>query len=109
MCSVSPGIHAFRPCAACFGRHPCYIPDYSIGQDLRLTIESVSTIERPPDSDDHGTYDASDHKLDTLRAMFDALRACSIALRRTKPEPACKCRECRLPSSAAARSSPRRA
>ena len=75
------GVFARHPCfptvCGVFGRHPCY-PDYWIGQDLRLTIESVSTVERPPDGDDHGRSDASDHKLDTLRAMFDALRACWI-------------------------------
>ena len=77
------GVFARHPCfptvCGVFGRHPCY-PDYWIGQDLRLTIESVSTLERPPVSDDHDRSDASDHKLDTLRAMFDALRACWIPL-----------------------------
>jgi hypothetical protein len=75
------GVFARHPCfptvCGAFGRLPCY-PDYWIGQDLRLTIESVSTVERPPDGDDPGRFDASDHKLDTLRAMFDALRACWI-------------------------------
>ena len=76
------GVFARHPCfptvCGMFGRQPCY-PDYWIGQDLRSTIESVSAAaERPPASDDHGRSDASDHKLDTLRAMFDALRTCWI-------------------------------
>jgi len=77
MCGVFPRHPCFPTVCGVFGRHPCY-PDYWIGQDLRLTIESVSTVERPPDGDDHGRSDASDHKLDTLRAMFDALRACWV-------------------------------
>ena len=74
-----------------FTRHPCFpavcsvfasrycIPysTYWIGQDLRLTIESGSAGERstsPGLAEERG----GDHKLDTLRDMFDALRACWI-------------------------------
>ena len=60
MCSVFARHPCFPTVCGVFGRQPCY-PDYWIGQDLRLTIESVSTVERPPDSDDHGGSDASDH------------------------------------------------
>jgi len=79
-----------------FSRHPCLptvcsvfrrgacIPeiDYPFGQDLRLTIESVAIDEQRTgagvrdDANDHP--DAGDHELDTLRAMFAALRACWI-------------------------------
>src|SRR5713101_3492216 len=58
-----------------FRRRPC-IPeiDYPIGQDLRLTIESAAAEEHPSKAGDA----APDRKLDTLRAMFDALRACWV-------------------------------
>ena len=73
------GVFARHPCfptvCGVFGRHPCY-PDYWIGQDLRLTIESAPTGEHPAGGGDHDRSDASEHKLGTLRAMFDALRAC---------------------------------
>jgi hypothetical protein len=75
------GVFARHPCfptvCGVFGRHPCY-PDYWIGQDLRLTIESAPTGEHGAGGGDHDRSDASEHKLGTLRAMFDALRACWI-------------------------------
>ena len=75
------GVFARHPCfptvCGVFGRHPCY-PDYWFGQDLRLTILSVSTDAQAAGNRDQDRSDASDHKLDTLRAMFDALRACWI-------------------------------
>jgi hypothetical protein len=77
-------------CSA-FTRYPCFpaacsvfasrycipYPNYWIGQDLRLTIESASV----GDAAANGALaqDASgEHKLDTLHAMFNALRACWI-------------------------------
>ena len=58
---------------------PLLSREYWIGQDLRLTIESAATGERPPRSAEHRCgRDATDRKLDTLHAMFDALRACWI-------------------------------
>ena len=72
-----------------FSRHPCApavcsvfhrgacIPDYGtpVGQDLRLTVESaVAPAASVPRDDNEG----SEHKLDTIRAMFDALRACWV-------------------------------
>ena len=71
-----------HPCAptvcSVFRRGPC-IPeiDYPIGQDLRLTIESRSPGE-PVAGDGAGDRSDKDHDLDTIRAMFDALRACWI-------------------------------
>ena len=74
-----------------FTRHPCLpaacslfasryctpYSDYWIGQDLRLTIESASASDAPAGG--ALAEDASgEHKLDTLHAMFDALRACWI-------------------------------
>jgi hypothetical protein len=82
-----------------FDYYPC-IPygDFWIGQDLRLTIESKDTGEggasvvanEGAGKDDAGKNDAGKndagkndapagaHKLHTIRAMFDALRACWI-------------------------------
>jgi hypothetical protein len=74
-----------------FARHPCFpagcggfasrycvtYSDYWFGQDLRLTIESASAGDAP--TSEAPAQDASgEHKLDTLHAMFDALRACWI-------------------------------
>jgi hypothetical protein len=74
-----------------FTRHPCFptacsvfasrycipYPNYWIGQDLRLTIESASAGDTPASG--ALAQDASgEHKLDTLHAVFDALRACWI-------------------------------
>jgi hypothetical protein len=69
------------PCApttcSVFRRGPC-IPeiDYPIGQDLRLTIESRSPSE--PAGGDDSRSDPHEHELATIRAMFDALRACWV-------------------------------
>jgi len=69
------------PCApttcSVFRRGPC-IPeiDYPIGQDLRLTIESRSPGE--PAARDDTRSDPHEHELATIRAMFDALRACWV-------------------------------
>ena len=74
-----------KPCAptvcSVYQRRPC-IPEieYPIGQDLRLTIESTSTTDVVTVAHDKNNHDKNDdgHKLDTLRAMFDALRACWV-------------------------------
>ena len=73
-CSVFSRHPCLPSVCSVFRRGPC-IPeiDYPIGQDLRLTIESAA-VEPPSKRDD----DATDHELDTLRAMFAALRACWI-------------------------------
>jgi hypothetical protein len=71
------------PCApttcSVFRRGPC-IPeiDYPIGQDLRLTIESRSPVEPDARDGDGNRSDPNDHELATIRAMFDALRACWV-------------------------------
>jgi len=79
-----------RAFCSVFTRHPCYptgcgvfatrycVPysHYWVGQDLRLTIESASAGDGPASG---LAQDASgEHKLDTLHAMFDALRTCWI-------------------------------
>ena len=90
-CSVLSG----RPChpsfCGVFHRGPCmpyYLPP--IGEDLRLTI--VSTDDNPADknagentgtakSDQAGSENetaAADHTLDSISAMFAALRACWV-------------------------------
>ena len=71
-----------RPCAptvcGVYQRRPC-IPeiDYPIGQDLRLTVESP-----PAEGAASLTLDQNDssdeHKLNTLSAMFAALRGCWV-------------------------------
>jgi hypothetical protein len=72
-----------------FGYYPC-IPygDFWIGQDLRLTIESkdpghggaIAAADEGVGKDevDKDAAAAADHKLHTIWAMFDALRACWV-------------------------------
>jgi hypothetical protein len=83
-----------HPCAptvcSVFRRGPC-IPeyDYPIGQDLRLTIESAAASAAAVADDalaaqakhqvkHDGAGAPSEHRLDTLREFFDALRACWV-------------------------------
>jgi hypothetical protein len=70
-CRVLSRHPCFPTVCGVFTRHPC-IPyaEYWVGQDLRLTIESASAGVEADASDDH--------KLDTLHAMFEALRACWV-------------------------------
>jgi len=74
-CSVFDRARCARTFCSVFDHGVC-IPeiDYPIGQDLRLTIESAAVEQQPSKTDD----DATDPELDTLRAMFAALRACWI-------------------------------
>jgi hypothetical protein len=78
-CSVLSG----RPChpsfCGVFHRGPCS-PDYlpALGEDLRVTIISTDdngTISQP--SGNAGT-DANDHVIDSIMAMFAALRSCWV-------------------------------
>src|SRR5262250_2792643 len=71
-----------RPCAptvcSVYQRRPC-IPQYDppIGQDLRLTIESPPAVGVAASA--HAQSDANDeHKLNTVSAMFEALRGCWV-------------------------------
>src|SRR5215471_1229670 len=68
--------------AACAGcgvfHHGLSIPGYGIPlpQGLRLTIESAAAPIKPTTSGEHS--DDAEYKLNTIRAMFDALRACWV-------------------------------
>jgi hypothetical protein len=64
-----------------FRRRPC-VPeiDYPLGENLQLTIDSAAAehetdaVDRNPDAGTPGVA----HKLDTIRDMFEALRACWV-------------------------------
>jgi hypothetical protein len=88
-CSVLSGIPCHPSFCGVFHRGPClpyYLPPF--GEDLRLTI--VSTDDNEPASgnaaadqsrgdqagNDNATAD--DHRLDSISAMFAALRACWV-------------------------------
>jgi hypothetical protein len=84
-CSVLSG----RPChpsfCGVFHRGPCmpyYLPP--IGEDLRLTIvstddnDSASDNARAAKSDEAGGENADDRPLDSIGAMFAALRVCWV-------------------------------
>jgi len=74
-----------RPCAPTycspFAHRPCR-PFYGfpLGENLQLTIESnsdaASANPEQKDADRHDDDTASAHDVDTIRAMFAALRAC---------------------------------
>jgi len=66
VCSVFDR-HPCAPVCSVFDNRPC-APDYPapIGQDLRLTIETSKVAGLPGPA----------HELDTIRDLFDALRAC---------------------------------
>ena len=90
-CSVLSGIPCHPSFCGVFHRGPClpyYLPPF--GEDLRLTI--VSTDDSDPADNTAGAAKndqaseqaggdndtASDHPLDSIRAMFAALRACWV-------------------------------
>ena len=83
-CSVLSG----RPChpsfCGVFHRGPCF-PDYppALGEDLRVTIISTDdngTMSQPSGNAGTGSADtgagSNDHTVDSIMAMFAALRAC---------------------------------
>src|SRR5262249_37089094 len=90
-----------EPAAACsvFDRHPCKptvcsvfrhrpcTPEFEppIGQDLRLPIETNHGAQTKaqadgadPGGDQSQDGDKSEHKLNTIREVFDALRGCWV-------------------------------
>jgi hypothetical protein len=75
VCSVFSR-HPCAPAACSVFRHRPCIPDYVfwIGQDLRLTIESAADQRGSAEEQPDGT----ESELDTIRAMFDRLRACWV-------------------------------
>lgn len=78
-CSVLSGHPCHPSFCGVFHRGPC-IPEIlgPLGQDLRLTI--VSTDDNDPAAKPPGDADkpSEDHRLDTIRDMFAALRACWV-------------------------------
>ena len=81
--SPSPGgggltlLHPYHSVCSVFRHRPClpyYLPP--IGQDLRLTI--VSTDEDARQTEPNGAVEAGEHRLDSIRDMFAALRACWV-------------------------------
>lgn len=83
-CSVLSGKPCHPSFCGIFHRGPClpyYLPP--IGEDLRLTI--VSTDDKPPDNnagmakrDQASGENADEQPLDSISAMFAALRACWV-------------------------------
>ena len=68
-----------------FRRHPCVPePVYPFSEDLRLTIVTAASDQKHESPDAAAAADTLDkadgeqHRLDTLRDMFDALRACWV-------------------------------
>ena len=66
-----------------FSRHPCLPePVYPFSEDLRLTIVSIASDKNVDSaaagSAAEGTGADGEHRLDTIRDMFDALRACWV-------------------------------
>jgi hypothetical protein len=85
VCSVLSG-HPCTPTVCSVLRdHPCF-PEIlaPLGEDLRLTIVSQGSLKGPEGGEAAaasatvGADGASDHKLNTIRDMFDALRACWV-------------------------------
>jgi hypothetical protein len=79
-CSVLSGQPCHPSFCGVFQHGPCF-PEYlpPLGQDLRVTI--ISTDNDDPekssgDNADAGDTDAHDHAVDSIRAMFAALREC---------------------------------
>jgi hypothetical protein len=85
VCSVFDRHPCMPSVCSVFHRRPC-IPDiiYPFGQDLQLTIYSAPAAEQRANSVDlnkpvdMNEPDDSHHKLNTVRAMFHALRACWV-------------------------------
>jgi hypothetical protein len=94
VCSVFARHPCQPPGTGCsvFHRGPC-IPEieYPIGQDLRLTIESVDDDSKPaddnaakpvanPDSSDNGgsAMAVTERKLNTIMELYGALRGCWV-------------------------------
>jgi hypothetical protein len=67
-----------------FHRHACVPePVYPFSEDLRLTIVSAAAERKNEEPDAGGNADtvgraAAEHRLDTIRGMFEALRACWV-------------------------------
>src|SRR5262245_1349678 len=89
--ALLPADSAASPVCSVFSKHPCApsvcsvfrrgpcVPEFDppIGQDLRLTI-AMAPRQQPVDAPHDGPE--REHKLDTIRDLFGALRACSVNL-----------------------------
>jgi hypothetical protein len=85
-----------QPCVpnvcSVFSRHPC-VPEplYPFGEDLRLTIVSAASDRKTESpgavADAEGTKAEAERRLDTIRDMFDALRACWVPPRQDEARP----------------------
>jgi hypothetical protein len=79
--SAGCSVFSRHPCApsvcSVFRRGPCF-PDFGtpLPQDLRLTVESAAAPAPPATSG--AKHDDAEQKVDTIRAMFAALRACWV-------------------------------
>jgi hypothetical protein len=82
-CSVLSPYPCHPTFCSVFSRHPCQ-PDinYGFGQDLRLTIASRTPVQADPaaapSAPDKKTEPPPERRLDTIRDMFAALRACWV-------------------------------
>ena len=81
-CSVLSQYPCHPTFCSVFSRHPCQ-PDinYPFGQDLRLTIASRTppkTDPAAPSASGEKTEPPPERRLDTIRDMFAALRACWV-------------------------------
>jgi len=85
--SAQCSVFSRHPCVpnvcSVFSRHPCVPePVYPFSEDLRLTIVSTASDKKVDGADAaagsaaEGTGADGEHPLDTIRDMFDALRAC---------------------------------
>jgi hypothetical protein len=76
-CSVLSRHPCLPTVCSVFRRRPC-VPEieYPLGQDLRLTISSTKGADANPASTE--TAEGSEHRLNTIRDLFDALRACWV-------------------------------
>ena len=84
-CSVLSGRPCHPPFCSVFHRGSCF-PDYGIpyGENLQLTIvatDNTAPAQQPPDnagSDVADNDQGAPHAIDTIRALFAALRACWV-------------------------------
>jgi hypothetical protein len=90
-----PGVNSVfdrHPCvpgvSSVFRRHPCASESpYPFSEDLRLTIVSAASDDKSGDkkspdttvgSEAEGTRADAEHRIDTIRDLFDALRSCWV-------------------------------
>jgi len=94
-----PGVNSVfdrHPCvpgvSSVFRRHPCAAESpYPFSEDLRLTIVSAASDDKSPDatvgSEAAGTRADAEHRIDTIRDLFDALRACWVPPSQDEAQP----------------------